>query len=491
MKAVRAAALPVLALSVLIACFLLPAMLNRAPILYPDSVGYYQSGRAAAVAALSRLDPEEPADARKWNGWKNPGLALATPEDGITTARSVYYGIPFFLGESWLGPWAMPLFQSATALAALWLAARHALGHDRTGIAVTIALTALVAGAGAFASVLMPDIFAGLLVLSISVLAVYRREMGWAERLFWLTLATLAILFHKSHIAIAIALIATGLLVSLRVRLLDRHGLVAMIVPLLLGVTGHAAVDITLRTMGQTPVSPPFLLARVIGDGTGEAYLRKACPTRPFYTCRFLDKMPMTENEFLWTRDPATGAFGTLDGRDRARVIAEQDDILIGTLRQEGLRQLELSMFGAVRQFFTVGIVEYGLAPRFRSTDPAFDARIKSYGASAIATGTMPLKALSAVMLLSYLVGWALLIRELLRRRGRTSDDKDQRLIAAWIMAGIGVVINAAICGMISGIFDRYQGRVAWLMLFFALVLLTGRWRRARGDDDAAAPAAD
>jgi hypothetical protein len=41
-----------------------------------------------------------------------------------------------------------------------------------------------------------------------------------------------------------------------------------------------------------------------------------------------------------------------------------------------------------------------------------------------------------------------------------------------------GIVANAVISGAISGVFDRYQGRVAWLALFGFLVLAARERRR-------------
>jgi hypothetical protein len=42
-----------------------------------------------------------------------------------------------------------------------------------------------------------------------------------------------------------------------------------------------------------------------------------------------------------------------------------------------------------------------------------------------------------------------------------------------WKFAGLvlfGVVLNAAVCGMLSGAQDRYQARVVWLVPLLALI---------------------
>jgi len=45
-----------------------------------------------------------------------------------------------------------------------------------------------------------------------------------------------------------------------------------------------------------------------------------------------------------------------------------------------------------------------------------------------------------------------------------------------WKFAGLvlfGVVLNAAVCGMLSGAQDRYQARVVWLVPLLALIAVS------------------
>jgi hypothetical protein len=44
----------------------------------------------------------------------------------------------------------------------------------------------------------------------------------------------------------------------------------------------------------------------------------------------------------------------------------------------------------------------------------------------------------------------------------------------------LGVVINAVVCGAVSGPHDRYEARVAWLVPFVAIALLLQIARSAR-----------
>ena len=57
----------------------------------------------------------------------------------------------------------------------------------------------------------------------------------------------------------------------------------------------------------------------------------------------------------------------------------------------------------------------------------------------------------------------------LLRRVPRTPPDAPVVPIILW--TAIGILVNAAVCGILSGPHDRYSARVAWLLPFAALLI--------------------
>jgi hypothetical protein len=70
----------------------------------------------------------------------------------------------------------------------------------------------------------------------------------------------------------------------------------------------------------------------------------------------------------------------------------------------------------------------------------------------------------TAVIYLSFAASIAPLI--ILRRHLEPAE------IAALWVAVVGLVVNAAVCGILSGVTDRYQGRVAWILPALALIIL-------------------
>ena len=139
-------------LALLLVGLLLPAFVNRQPIMYPDSVGYFHSGYAAIKQVRSSLD------AHLGDRAAPPPALTHQQADGVTTARSVYYGLTYVVGYLLGGVWALALGQALVALACLVLAARHAVPLDPLRrIAALLAVVALT-GLNFFVVAAMPDL---------------------------------------------------------------------------------------------------------------------------------------------------------------------------------------------------------------------------------------------------------------------------------------------------------------------------------------------
>lgn len=451
-------------LALLLVGLLLPAFVNRQPIMYPDSVGYFHSGYAAIKQAKSILDAHQGSHA--------PSAPALTPRqaDGVTTARSVYYGLTYVAGY-WLGGvWALALGQALVTLAALVLAARHAVPLDPMRRIAVLGAVALLTGLNFFVVAAMPDVFAGLMLLAVAVVLAYAPRMPRLEYLFWLGLIALAGLYHKAHLAIlAVTLVLAAPLVW------RRHGrdLLLLAGAGVLAWVGHVAVDVAVtKATGKPPIAPPFLLARLVGDGTAERYLRDVCPKRNLATCAFLGKMPMTENDFLWSHDPDRSVMGGADRQTRAAIAAEAGGIVLGTLQAYGGEEAAAAAGNVMRQLGDVGVSEYALTPKDNVAPiPMLAWALDHYAKTGIAEGWMPLMEISVLMRSIYfaaLVG----IGMMLWQRGRAPMSKDNGETRFVLLLLIGIAANALVAGGISGVFDRYQGRVAWLASLGFTVLL-------------------
>lgn len=452
-----------LAWLLLAACALMaPAILNGTIFLFPDSIGYYYAGDASLDSMGRLLFPQLGSTTLA------PMLGREA-EDGISTSRSVYYGIPFVLLYRMGGEWALALVQTLIALAAVTVAFRR--------LAVPSALQPLaligvvLAGLGLFTTVAMPDFFAGLAVLALAILLTDALDEARRERWLWLLLLLLCCLTHKAIFAMIAAM--TGLY-ALWHAVTDRRWphLRGPLLVLLVALAGHSAVNIVVeRISGQKPLQTPFALARIVGDGTAQLYLERHCPEVGFRLCDYLDRFPMTENIFLWSRDADEGIMKALPLPDRKRISAEANDLVLAAVGAYPLHQIGASLGNLVAQFWLVGVTEYAQGPRpGPNAKPALAVLLERYEASMAGHQGWPFGIASLLMKITYVGSLAVLLVALWRLAGTGWRQQPQLAIIGWIM--LGLVVNAAVSGVIGGVFDRYQGRVAWLVPLVAAAAL-------------------
>jgi len=74
--------------------------------------------------------------------------------------------------------------------------------------------------------------------------------------------------------------------------------------------------------------------------------LQDVCPTRHFTTCDYLAKMPMSENDFLWSREADKSVMGDADRQTRAAIADESGAIVLGTLKAYPLEEARVRLKG-------------------------------------------------------------------------------------------------------------------------------------------------
>lgn len=468
--------------AVLTLVLMLPGIINRGPLLFPDSLGYYHAGEAAAGEARKLVLP--PVVVKEL---APPKKTLAERQsDNISTARSVYYGFAFWLAYQLGGPWGLPLLQALVTALSLALAIPHLFGEADRRAAWAIAGVAALSGLGAFAVAIMPDLFGGLMILALAVLLMRWEHMRPGERCYWLLLTLAACLFHKANVALASALIGLYVIGALVHRRLPLWNAAALGATVLTAFVAHASVAFAVeRLTGKPTVEVPFILARLIGDRTAERFLRRRCPDAGYALCRHLDRFPMTENEFLWSPAPERGLLKVVPPQEAAQISREAPAVVVETVQAFPIAQLAVSSRNSLRQFVSVGVDEFDRRIDLRPGASAEESRlVRANNASAVSGGTMPLAAISAIMTVTYLAAIAALALALpvLLRRGA-----DHRL-GIVVLLVTGAILNALISGVISGVFARYQGRVAWVVIVAALIavfLLRERKAEPAEDDQA------
>jgi hypothetical protein len=279
------------------------ALYNRYPLLYPDTITYLADGEQF-VRRLFLWLPEV--------GWPASG-------------RSVYYGVAIWpLHLEW-SLWPI-VFAQALLLGHLMRLTLRCIDVPvgPVGFIIFAAVITILTPISWHVSHVMPDVFAGMLILAMFLLGYRSDRLRRWETPYLMVLATCAIMFHVSHLIIGLALLVQGALIWLAVpkwRRAVRPVLLA--VPVLAGLVALVTYPwIARHQIALAPNGLQYHLARLWVDGQARAYLRHVCPTTPYALCRHMDIKTDEADQVLW-------AFGA----DFKAVRAESSRIILGTIR--------------------------------------------------------------------------------------------------------------------------------------------------------------
>ncbi len=475
----RAAARPLFAgLALLVTAWLAllwPAAMNGQPFLFHDTTAYIRGAAFPAEKFGGLKTVWSEAAAAPAAAQKAPSViaksASSVEDKTVFAGRSIYYGSLLFWGFVVGGMWLPVLLQAAIVLAAVFCALRLLVSRPMTSTALTLVALGLATPLSWFSGYMMPDLFAGLGVLSTALLLTHIDKMQRWERVFWFVLLTFALAAHTSHLVTASALIG----IAVVAKFLLRRDLRASGFALIAGAIGAAlmadaafSVAVT-RVTGAAPVRPPMLTARVMHSETGRAYLKTVCPAAGYAVCAFVDRPAMTANDFLWSPDPAIGVFTQADPVTRRALSEEQMRVFLSAFFADPVastREL-LTRWGMLLAVTDIPEFNHAAADRAYFAAKLPPLIHATFAATPSAQGMLPTGMFQMAFLLTMFGGTAVSI---LLLRGETGRINDMALI---LLAG--VLINAAICSGLSGVEPRYQTRMIWLLPFLAMTL---GWRR-------------
>ncbi|WP_139139439.1 hypothetical protein [Sphingobium phenoxybenzoativorans] len=437
--------------------FLWPALVNGMPFLFYDTPGYLGGANALAHGLFgAKLD---------WT---------AAP---VMLGRSIYYGSFLYLSLALAGFWPAAILQAALTGVCVVTFLRYFVPLRVGGLVLGVVIAGLMLLACTtlpfFATFMMPDLFSGLALLSATALLLFWKRDGWRRRAFWIGVTAAAALFHPTNVPILLSVVAVCILLHYILEV-PRPWLSAAIVLAAAssGIAGEAIFSAGVdHAMGQPPIRPPFVTARLTADGPGTRYLRDTCPKNGFLLCRYISRLPLPSDYFLWSRSSADGVFRAIPPAQRRQLAAEETRFVIATVLHLPLETISKFFEGAYKQMNRTGLNEfnYGWIERgfFKNNLPphiydqtaqtrAFELKVPAYQFARF-TRTIAIVSL-------FICLWAMFDRNI---------PKPLRMAVAMILCGI--IVNAFICGGLSGAHDRYQARVIWLAPWIAYLALLAR----------------
>ncbi len=446
-------------------------LLNGQPLYYYDSVGYLDTG-AKALRVLDLIPA--PADLQGGSG----GIS----DDGVINgSRSVVYALFSAASTYWLGALSVPVFHmlsvlGVTAFLVSILMRGLTLAPRRAPRMMGLALFA--AGLGSlpfFVAYFMPDILAGLMILTIAVLVLAWPVMAWWEILLVLVFGAGAVLSHPSHLLIAAVLVPVAALAGGWL-----HGRRWWVSTLLAGLLVLAGVGerLVFTALAHDRLDAevtyyPFLTARLIQDGAGYDFLQETCPSTDWASCTLYDQLklsddPMrrTASHILFEFSESLGTLRLLPADIQSAIAAEQTRFAVQTFLSRPADTIMAVVHNTAVQAGMVSVwmtvPEPSVMEQFKSLD---------YFAPEVFQGGRLIDDHGWVDTVDrfqggYYVLCLVVLAGMFFWPGRMRPEF--RIFVLLVLAGI--LANAFVCGAVSQPADRYGARVIWLLPFITML---------------------
>jgi hypothetical protein len=418
-----------------------PAIYNGFPLLYPDSMTYLGDGSVLARKLF---------------------LHQSSNYYGM---RSFFYSLGILPLHWNITAWPIIAFHAILASYLIWLVVRSILPHRTvpTYFALITVLSALTPLSW-YVSIVMPDILGPALYLTFYLLTFARETLSRTERLTISAIACWGVTAHATHM-----ILGSGLcLLLVAVMLFQRRPMRQF-----LRVTGEMVAILAVAAISQLALygyfygdpslngeRPPYLMARIIADGTGRTYLAQHCGELSWELCNRVQTLNGDADHFLWDPD---GGWGGGSPAEQKEMRQEEVPFVLATLHAYPREQFSKSTAAFWQQLQTFGIEDLDpssfVAEQFSDVLPASRSH---YLASRQATNTLHIEEFTAFQI--WVVRAFLLVIVVLLPFvwGRLSKR----------LAGLGIVIvsvliaNAFVTGSMSMVDERYGSRVIWLLPF-------------------------
>ena len=444
--------------------FLWPVLLNGSPYYFGDTEGYLRGGELALKFVTETVGG--------LFGTAEQGGGVAEATSGIYGVRSVAYAVFAYLTK-WPGDTLLltAWVQSVCVIFVLDTLFQAVGLRDKAPKAMLAiyAILLFLTPAPWFADFATPDVFAGIAILSIAILTAFPDKVPVHRRIILGGFIFFSVVAHLSHIPIlGLVTALAGLLLLLEggraeiIRSGFRFAWIA--VPALFGLFGAVAINfIGFDEVSVSGKRYPILLARSIEDGPALWYLREACAEGADYAvCELYpdDNIPIGAGEFLW--DPG-GIRDIATPEQMERIRNEEAEIIEIALARYPFATLIAAVRGSVEQLYKIGLMDHRFEFEMRRGP---DGDVFTLAEEPQRRG---LKVLFVIVFLAtYLAALAALF-VVLRARTLPLNGPFGRLL---IIVGGGFVVNAVICGSLSAVTDRYQGRVVWVLIACIAVLV-------------------
>jgi hypothetical protein len=479
------------------------ALVNGQPLFMADSTAYVREPDFAVVYLLGAkfattwtqertLKGLQQLQVHEQNGEsKIREVSLNSPFDkAIMAGRSIYYGALLYLSHLTSNLWLAVFAQAAIFL---YLSYTLVLKCLRLSFFTFVCVTSTILVATPitfFVSFLMPDIFASFLILGLATIVGFWDSIKLRDQAILFSIILYSALTHTSHLLLLISIVSifalTCFLTERKASLFGplRNRLVVLLALSLAGILGEYAFSYGVRhTINADPIRPPFLMARIIADGPGYQFLEKNCAKRAYVVCKYIDRLPVPSDAFLWSTSLTEGIFNVADLSTRIALSSEQTSFVIDVFRFDPVGVIANAMKDFLHQFFLIGLDDLFVN---RQSLQGFETKLPpSYFAGLLHSRIVlrdrilaPLNIWYAsiyfLSTLALLLTWA--FWPWIRFQNKLEIFPHPQWIHLLTIVVVAIVSNAAICGILSEPVQRYQTRISWVPLFILSLILARLW---------------
>ena len=479
-------------------------LVNGQPFFFPDSTNYIRaadlavhlaSGRTLSTAWTARYAEQLPAGPPAAHAPlpDRPDTAEADHRTSandlksglVMSGRSPYIGALIYAG--WVLGWFWPfvLLQAVIAyLLIIMVLRRFDVATPRLVTLVTLVL-ALTTSLPTYNSMLLADGFASFGMLAVALLALPGRLSRW-QIAFLVAVMVMSAIAHLTHLTMLIGM--TGTLVLLRLLGWLRppprawYAAVGTIVVAVLAL--QATTFATRMAIGRAPQLLPLLTSRFYADGPGQKFIEAGCDGNRFEACRIPMGKPYNNAAWLFSVEPQYGAY-MLASPEQRRIMGEEDvAFAMAVLRAYPVEQVTASARNTLQQLLWIDYDALnqgcGTVPTcWESLPPAVRARFMRTPSGRNAWPRDLMNAILYAAVIASLLALAVTL-PMLARRDRMALVQMRNLL---VITGVGMLVCCFFGGAVADPQYRYQGRLIWLPVFFALVAVL-RTRQARLMED-------
>jgi hypothetical protein len=474
---------------VLVSLGIWPALTNRQPFFYADTTSYVR-GADIAIAKVfgSRFATYWAKDQRRTFDLQtpvpNPEAPMAAEKSSqrvVLAGRSIIYGALLYFGEVFGGMWFSVIVQSLIVTYLIFVFTVRILGLNFNYFLACCFFVCLATPLPFFVSFLMPDVFAGILILGFAILATGWDRLSRVERAITSAILLFAVLSHTTHLLLLLGLTALTViyvLLAARARWINLRRVTAVAAAcVVLALLWELAFSFGVsRAFGSAPVRPPFVTAKLVSM-LGQPVMAKFCASNAYVVCRFQDRFPVDAETFLWSEDQHTGVFNVADVQTKRQLGAEESRIALAIIPANFGHLAARVSLDALRQLIQFRLDEFAYPPTgmgfFENRMPRheFDKLNSTFAARSDAYVIFGRTVVYFTAIVGALVTALLLYG--MPRHGTVANEKEREKRPAWCASTCtllaGIVLNAIICGGVGAVNNRYQARVVWLIQLSAV----------------------